>query len=130
MTYTELTPTPPCSDPDAGFDELDDEPEAEEPEFNFDDEPPPDEDDPSNIPGGTEDPDARRPENVVNFNTEAQGGGASQGGLPERRRKAEQKTTVASLKERKIPDGKRMTTPYMTKYERARVLGTRSLQIR
>jgi DNA-directed RNA polymerase I, II, and III subunit RPABC2 len=25
--------------------------------------------------------------------------------------------------------GKRITTPYMTKYERARVLGTRALQI-
>ncbi|ODN06281.1 DNA-directed RNA polymerases I, II, and III subunit RPABC2 [Orchesella cincta] len=28
-----------------------------------------------------------------------------------------------------IPAGKRITTPYMTKYERARVLGTRALQI-
>jgi len=27
------------------------------------------------------------------------------------------------------PSGKRITTPYMTKYERARVLGTRALQI-
>lgn len=26
--------------------------------------------------------------------------------------------------------GKRITTPYMTKYEKARVLGTRALQIR
>jgi DNA-directed RNA polymerases I, II, and III subunit RPABC2 len=32
--------------------------------------------------------------------------------------------------DRKIPDEKRTTTPYMTKYERARVLGTRALQIR
>ncbi|RMZ78043.1 hypothetical protein DV737_g3999, partial [Chaetothyriales sp. CBS 132003] len=31
--------------------------------------------------------------------------------------------------DRKIPDDKRTTTPYMTKYERARVLGTRALQI-
>ncbi|KAK5070778.1 subunit common to RNA polymerases I, II, and III [Lithohypha guttulata] len=30
---------------------------------------------------------------------------------------------------KKIPDDKRTTTPYMTKYERARVLGTRALQI-
>ena len=32
--------------------------------------------------------------------------------------------------DKKIPDEKRTTTPYMTKYERARVLGTRALQIR
>lgn len=35
----------------------------------------------------------------------------------------------ASDKDKKIPDEKRTTTPYMTKYERARVLGTRALQI-
>ena len=28
-----------------------------------------------------------------------------------------------------IEPGKRITTPFMTKYERARVLGTRALQI-
>lgn len=32
--------------------------------------------------------------------------------------------------DKKIPDDKRTTTPYMTKYERARILGTRALQIR
>ncbi|KDN53318.1 RNA polymerase Rpb6 [Tilletiaria anomala UBC 951] len=30
---------------------------------------------------------------------------------------------------RKVPSEQRMTTPYMTKYERARILGTRALQI-
>lgn len=35
----------------------------------------------------------------------------------------------AGEKARKIPDAERTTTPYMTKYERARVLGTRALQI-
>ena len=30
---------------------------------------------------------------------------------------------------KRIPDEKRTTTPYMTKYERARILGTRALQI-
>jgi len=30
---------------------------------------------------------------------------------------------------KRIPDDKRTTTPYLTKYERARVLGTRALQI-
>ena len=34
------------------------------------------------------------------------------------------------LREKRIPDEKRSTTPYLTKYERARVLGVRSLQIR
>ncbi len=34
-----------------------------------------------------------------------------------------------SLKDLAIPKEKRATTPYMTKYERARILGTRALQI-
>ncbi|KID86555.1 DNA-directed RNA polymerases I [Metarhizium guizhouense ARSEF 977] len=34
-----------------------------------------------------------------------------------------------SLKDKKIPEAERTTTPYMTKYERARILGTRALQI-
>ena len=34
------------------------------------------------------------------------------------------------VKDKKIPNEKRTTTPYMTKYERARILGTRALQIR
>jgi DNA-directed RNA polymerases I, II, and III subunit RPABC2 len=38
--------------------------------------------------------------------------------------------TVKGVKDRKIPNDKRVSTPYMTKYERARVLGTRALQIR
>lgn len=38
--------------------------------------------------------------------------------------------TVETLKQKKIPNDKRTTTPYLTKYERARVLGTRALQIR
>ena len=40
------------------------------------------------------------------------------------------KNTVLGLKEKKIANDQRNTTPYMTKYERARVLGTRALQIR
>ncbi|KAL7792508.1 RNA polymerase, subunit omega/K/RPB6 [Trichoderma ceciliae] len=34
-----------------------------------------------------------------------------------------------SVRDKKIPDDQRTTTPYMTKYERARILGTRALQI-
>ncbi|RGP67791.1 DNA-directed rna polymerases i [Fusarium longipes] len=33
------------------------------------------------------------------------------------------------MKDKKIPESERTTTPYMTKYERARILGTRALQI-
>lgn len=33
-------------------------------------------------------------------------------------------------REKKVPNEQRTTTPYLTKYERARVLGTRALQIR
>jgi len=40
------------------------------------------------------------------------------------------KNAVVGLREKKIARGERSTTPYMTKYERARVLGTRALQIR
>ncbi|CAK7204632.1 subunit common to RNA polymerases I, II, and III [Sporothrix eucalyptigena] len=36
---------------------------------------------------------------------------------------------VKSLKDKKIANELRTTTPFMTKYERARILGTRALQI-
>ncbi|KEY65812.1 hypothetical protein S7711_07194 [Stachybotrys chartarum IBT 7711] len=39
------------------------------------------------------------------------------------------KSADKSKKDRRIPDDQRTTTPYMTKYERARILGTRALQI-
>ncbi|KAL9019742.1 MAG: hypothetical protein Q9185_002988 [Variospora sp. 1 TL-2023] len=39
------------------------------------------------------------------------------------------KAAVVGVKKKKIPKEERTTTPYMTKYERARVLGTRALQI-
>lgn len=44
--------------------------------------------------------------------------------------KAAQKNTVEALKSKKVPNDQRSTTPYMTKYEKARILGTRALQIR
>lgn len=40
------------------------------------------------------------------------------------------KSSEKSVKDKKIPESERTTTPYMTKYERARILGTRALQIR
>ncbi|KAF2837996.1 RNA polymerase Rpb6 [Patellaria atrata CBS 101060] len=52
------------------------------------------------------------------------------GGDPQATAAAQNRTnTVLNLRDKKIPDEKRITTPYMTKYERARVLGTRALQI-
>ncbi|KAL4792983.1 RNA polymerase, subunit omega/K/RPB6 [Aspergillus venezuelensis] len=36
---------------------------------------------------------------------------------------------IEQARAKKIPNDQRTTTPYMTKYERARVLGTRALQI-
>lgn len=39
------------------------------------------------------------------------------------------KTRVVSQKDMKIATEDRVTTPYMTKYEKARILGTRALQI-
>ena len=40
------------------------------------------------------------------------------------------KSTVQKLADKKVPNDKRTCTPYMSKYERARVLGTRAQQIR
>ncbi len=44
--------------------------------------------------------------------------------------KAKEANTVENEKSKRVDNDKRTTTPYMTKYERARVLGTRALQIR
>ncbi|KAF1353554.1 DNA-directed RNA polymerases I, II, and III subunit RPABC2 [Delphinella strobiligena] len=66
--------------------------------------------------GGTEDPDQLAHGNIVTSgDPNGVGGKASTG--------------VKGLKEKRIPNERRTTTPYMTKYERARVLGTRALQI-
>ncbi|MCJ1481518.1 DNA-directed RNA polymerases I II and III subunit RPABC2 [Schaereria dolodes] len=107
----------------------------------FDEEEPFEPQDPDDIenPNGTarnqingghdnEDPDAKtsngdpHAHNVVTIGDPSQssgGGGAGAG----------RKNAVVGLREKKISDDKRSTTPYMTKYERARVLGTRALQI-
>ena len=37
---------------------------------------------------------------------------------------------IVAETEKTIPISKRVTTPYLTKYERARILGTRALQLR
>ncbi|CCC68086.1 hypothetical protein NCAS_0A15280 [Naumovozyma castellii] len=51
------------------------------------------------------------------------------GGLGPEQHKEEQIQRRKTLKEKAIPKEERTTTPYMTKYERARILGTRALQI-
>lgn len=74
----------------------------------------------------TDDPDAKMTNgnntqnNIVHMEDASQprGGGA------------QKKSTAAGTLDKKIPNDQRNTTPYMTKYERARVLGTRALQIR
>ncbi len=38
--------------------------------------------------------------------------------------------TTAAVSSERQPNKVRVTTPYLTKYERARILGTRALQIR
>ncbi|KAG9513750.1 RNA polymerase Rpb6, partial [Aureobasidium melanogenum] len=72
-------------------------------------------DDNNDPTGGTEDP-----ENNANIVTS---------GDPNAVARANANLGVKGLKEKRIDNDKRTTTPYMTKYERARVLGTRALQI-
>ena len=76
-------------------------------------------------PGGTEDPDTLMPatNGVGGAVVEINGGG-------DVNQQQGKKNAVLGLKAKKIPEHERSTTPYMTKYERARVLGTRALQIR
>jgi DNA-directed RNA polymerase I, II, and III subunit RPABC2 len=52
------------------------------------------------------------------------------GDISAQERAAKSLNTVKGVKDKKISTENRSTTPYMTKYERARVLGTRALQIR
>lgn len=44
-------------------------------------------------------------------------------------RNAKELNSVKGIKKKRIANEQRTTTPYMTKYEKARVLGTRALQI-
>lgn len=77
--------------------------------------------------GGAEDPDTHMPatNGVGGTVVEINGGGRDVNQQQQGKRNA-----VLGLKAKKIPEHERSTTPYMTKYERARVLGTRALQIR
>lgn len=85
--------------------------EPEEPGAYYEDE--------EDLAGGQEDPDQHRREgeNVVVSGDVSAAAAAKINSVQEQSKK-------------KVPDDERTTTPYMTKYERARVLGTRALQIR
>lgn len=61
-----------------------------------------------------------------NIVTSGDGAGAD---IDAAQRRAKELNTVKGIKSKRIANDKRTTTPYMTKYERARVLGTRALQI-
>lgn len=101
-----------ADDYDTGFQE--DELPEEEPEIDEE------QLDGADTNGVTEDPAARRPAGQDNIVTSGDTQAAARATT----------NAVAALKEKKVPNDKRATTPYMTKYERARVLGTRALQIR
>ncbi|KAJ5064165.1 RNA polymerase, subunit omega/K/RPB6, partial [Bipolaris maydis] len=95
----------------------------DEPLIEFDEEAEPDlmDDEDDHMGGGGEDPDNADPndDNVV-VSGDASAAAAAREAA---------KNTVTSEKDKKVPNDKRTTTPYMTKYEKARVLGTRALQI-
>ena len=94
-----------------------------EPAIEFDEEAEPDIlDDDADEAGGGEDPDAVDPndDNIVVSGDASAAASA----------KEKASNTVESEKSKRVDNDKRTTTPYMTKYERARVLGTRALQIR
>ncbi|KAL8892337.1 MAG: hypothetical protein Q9215_000736 [Flavoplaca cf. flavocitrina] len=115
---------------DYGGDDAGDDYEAYEPEEpHFDDEEPIegalDPDDPENPRNGINDTN----EDGANTDSRAPNGVVEVGQDPSASRSG-QKNAAVPAKEKKIPKDQRCTTPYMTKYERARVLGTRALQIR
>ncbi|KAK8049864.1 DNA-directed RNA polymerases I- II- and III subunit RPABC2 [Apiospora phragmitis] len=93
---------------DFGDDDRDDPVRGDEPMFDDDEEP-------------VEEFDAEEEENVVI-------GGDPSAAAAQARSKKGGEARLAH-KDKKIPTEERTTTPYMTKYEKARILGTRALQI-
>ncbi|KAK8191310.1 RNA polymerase, subunit omega/K/RPB6 [Phyllosticta capitalensis] len=94
----------------AGEEVYEDFDEPQEPDAYYEDE--------DEAAGGQEDPDQSKPEgeNVVVAGDESAAAAAKANTIQEQRKK-------------RIPDENRTTTPYMTKYERARLLGVRAQQI-
>jgi DNA-directed RNA polymerase I, II, and III subunit RPABC2 len=97
---------------------------SEEPQVDFDEEAEPDllDDEDDQPGGGGEDPDnAEAGDDNVVVSGDANAAAQAKEGT---------KNTVTSEKDKRVKNENRTTTPYMTKYEKARVLGTRALQIR
>jgi DNA-directed RNA polymerases I, II, and III subunit RPABC2 len=95
----------------------------------------------SDEPAFDEDPDEfYEPEPEPGDDTEAQLGDGQENGDDDHRQVVASgdpnaaanhgKGNDKSHRDKKIPNDQRKTTPFMTKYERARILGTRALQIR
>lgn len=80
--------------------------------------------------GGEEDGQAAAPNNAPDSMDYQESNLVVGGDAAAAARAMERLNTVQGVKEKRIAKEKRSTTPYMTKYERARVLGTRALQIR
>jgi DNA-directed RNA polymerase I, II, and III subunit RPABC2 len=92
-----------------------------------------DDDAPTND-GGDIGPDGQRPNGITGGASDRITGGVSDGitdGITDNIVPSGDAAAAAAAEQsgRAIPREKRTTTPYMTKYERARILGTRALQI-
>ncbi|MCJ1292342.1 DNA-directed RNA polymerases I II and III subunit RPABC2 [Xylographa carneopallida] len=114
-------------DDEGGYEPFDAEPAYDEEEA-FEPIDPDDAENPNRLPlngdaNGTDDPDAM----MVNGDSHTNNVVAIED--PNHASGRGKKNAVVGLREKKIAENKRSTTPYMTKYERARVLGTRALQI-
>ncbi|EGO57728.1 DNA-directed RNA polymerases I [Neurospora tetrasperma FGSC 2508] len=87
----------------------------EDPDEYYEPEPEPADDDVAGRPGDEVD-EAENDNNIVTSGDPSAAANAGKG-------------NEKSHKDKKIPNDQRSTTPYMTKYEKARILGTRALQI-
>ena len=81
-------------------------------------------------PNGDEGPSAAERGNENPLDSTDYTNNVVESGDADAQRAARELNTVKGVRNRRIANEKRTTTPYMTKYERARVLGTRALQIR
>ncbi|KAF7879525.1 hypothetical protein EAF04_000720 [Stromatinia cepivora] len=107
-------------DYDGGFSPTYDADEPEEPDYD-----PEGIEDTNNVSTGEVDDVAVSTQNPDQLLTTGERGVVTSGDVHAANRA---KSNIAP-KDKKIPKEQRTTTPYMTKYERARILGTRALQI-